>query len=497
MVHSRGRRGLGSLATAAITGLSLAVQAALAAVVGVVIAREFGRNAETDGFFAAYGVFIVLALAANAIRLVVLPPLARARADNRLGQETAAWSSLLAVGLVPVALIALVFANPVADFLTGAGPPLARTTASDSLPLIVLAGIGQIYAGLLASALAALDDYLSSAVAFIISSAAGLATILVRLDDGGVTVVAAGMVVNAVGATLIMVVLLFIRARRASMPASGIRPAGGTLVSRASQAFRGLALPLALQGSYLMCLPLAAHEGVGSVTTFGYAYLASSVVVAATAASFGLVTAVPLTRIGLDAARVARHVVATSWLALLAVGATAGVAVVAGEPLFSRVLGTQFLGSTGAELGQLIATFSPWMVATVGITVTLPLMFVAARERPLPFVAIAMLLAQAPLAFAGQRLFGLSGLAIALAISTCLALAGMLHALGAALPTFRGLAVPTVFVAAVATPIFLASYLALPNSMAAAVGLVAYVGAVIALKPSGLVDALHYLRTLK
>lgn len=497
MDHSRGRRGLGSLATGAITGLSLMIQAGLAAVVGVVIARQFGRNAETDGFFAAYGVFVVLALAANAIRLVVLPPLARARADNRLGQETAAWSALLAAGLAPVALVALVFAEPVADFLTGEGPELARATATDALPLIVVAGIGQVYAGLLASALAALDDYRSSAIAFIISSSLGLTTILVRLDTAGVAGVAAGMVVNAVGATVIMAAILMFRARRASMPASGIRPAGGTLLSRGAQAVRGLALPLALQGSYLMCLPLAAHEGVGAVTTFGYAYLAASMVVAATAASFGLVTAVPLTRIGLDAARVARHIVATSWLALLAVGATAGAAAVAGEQVFSRVLGTNFLGAAGAELGNLIATFAPWMVATVGITVTLPLMFVAGRGRPLPFVAFAMLAAQAPLAFVGQRLFGLAGLAVALAISTCLALAGMLWALGATAATFRGLAGPTAFVAGIVPPIFLVSQAILPDLAAAAFGIVAYAAATVAIRPRGLMDALRYLKALE
>ena len=57
--------GLGSLATGAVTALSIAVQSGLAAVVGVIIARELGRTAETDGFFAAYGVFVVLALAAT------------------------------------------------------------------------------------------------------------------------------------------------------------------------------------------------------------------------------------------------------------------------------------------------------------------------------------------------------------------------------------------------------------------------------------------------
>ena len=39
--------GLGSLATGAVTALAIAVQTGLAAVVGVIIARELGRTAET------------------------------------------------------------------------------------------------------------------------------------------------------------------------------------------------------------------------------------------------------------------------------------------------------------------------------------------------------------------------------------------------------------------------------------------------------------------
>ena len=42
---------------------------------------------------------------------------------------------------------------------------------------------------------------------------------------------------------------------------------------------RGAALPLALQAVYLVCLPFAAREGVGAVTSFGYAYLAASALV--------------------------------------------------------------------------------------------------------------------------------------------------------------------------------------------------------------------------
>jgi hypothetical protein len=71
--------GLGSLTSAALTATSTLVVSGFAAVVGVIIAHEFGRTDATDGFFAAYGVYIVVGLASQAIRIAVLPSLARAR----------------------------------------------------------------------------------------------------------------------------------------------------------------------------------------------------------------------------------------------------------------------------------------------------------------------------------------------------------------------------------------------------------------------------------
>ncbi|HXH82767.1 MAG TPA: hypothetical protein VNN07_07550, partial [Candidatus Tectomicrobia bacterium] len=129
--------GLGALGTGAVTALALAVQTGLAAVVGVIVAREFGRSAETDGFFAAYGVFVVVVLAANAIRVAVLPPLARAATERRLGAETAAYAVTLATVAVPLLVVALAAAGPISWLLTGDGPRLARETAAAALPWMV------------------------------------------------------------------------------------------------------------------------------------------------------------------------------------------------------------------------------------------------------------------------------------------------------------------------------------------------------------------------
>jgi len=111
--------GLGSLGSGAVTAVALAVQTGLAAVVGIIIARDFGRTAETDGFFASYGVFIVVVLAATAIRLAVLPPLARARDEERLGSEVAAYAATLAMLAAPLFCLALFGSHPLALLLTG------------------------------------------------------------------------------------------------------------------------------------------------------------------------------------------------------------------------------------------------------------------------------------------------------------------------------------------------------------------------------------------
>src|SRR5438477_13072985 len=80
-----------------LTGHSTAAVSGSAAVAGAILSRKFGHGVKTDGFFAAYSVYLALVLVANVLRVVVLPRLVRARADGRLGGEVGAW--LIAVTL--------------------------------------------------------------------------------------------------------------------------------------------------------------------------------------------------------------------------------------------------------------------------------------------------------------------------------------------------------------------------------------------------------------
>ena len=92
---------------------------------------------------------------------------------------------------------------------------------------MVLAACAQLYAGLAASALAALDDYLTAAVSYIVASAAGLGVHPARGSTRtGSSAVAVGMALNGLIAVALPTFALVRRARAEDMPRSAVRPSG-------------------------------------------------------------------------------------------------------------------------------------------------------------------------------------------------------------------------------------------------------------------------------
>jgi hypothetical protein len=318
----------------------------------------------------------------------------------------------------------------------------------------------------------------------------------VRIDENGTEAVAWGMALNAVLATTFMAALLWARARRERMPSGAARADVRGAGRRLRELGSGAALPFALQAIYLVCLPIAAREGVGAVTSFGYAYLIAAAIVGITASSVGLVTAVPLTRLGLEPRRVARHVEASSWPALLVVAATAGIFAVAGAELAGWMLGDAYGDDVGAQIARLVVAMAPYMVASVALSVTFPLVFVAGRGVRLPLVGLVVLAIHVPVAFAGQWLAGLDGLALALAVSTAIAFAWMLTLLHAARSTTRQLVPAVAIVAGCAVAGFVPAGALLGPAGAAAAGLVLSAAVLGLIRPVGLRSAWHYLREL-
>jgi peptidoglycan biosynthesis protein MviN/MurJ (putative lipid II flippase) len=489
--------GPGSLASAALTATSLLVVSGFASVIGVVIAREFGSTEETDGFFAAYGVFIVVVTASQAIRVSVLPSLARAQQERRLAATVAGFATALLVVGLPLIAVSVFAADPLARVLTGNGSAVAQDSCASALRWVVPVAVAHLFVGLAASALAALDDYVTPALGYAVASAVGLGFILLRVDEDGILAVSRGMALSASVALLVPALVLAVRARQTSMPVAAARPAGDPLRDRLALFVAAAAIPLALQLAYVVSVPFAGRLGSGAVTSLGYAYLAASTLVGVTSFSIGLVSSVPLARIGLDAATSARHAIAATWVALTAIGAAVGVLALVGADLVAGVLGDAYEDDTGAEVAQAIVALAPWMVVAVGVNVTFPLAFVTRRLRPLPWIGLGALLLQIPLAWLGSVAFELDGLAVALAVSTGFVLASLLRQLGALRAGARGLLFAAAAIAALTLAAFVPPALVLGSLGSALVGLALYALLVRFVRPRGLTESWAYLRALR
>jgi hypothetical protein len=473
-----------------LTGLGVVLSSAAAAGAAVLLAHEFGRTAATDGFLAAYGLYIVLALGAQAFRLVVAPDLTRAADEDRLGAELRAYALSFALLAVPTIVLVIAFRGPIADAMTGTAP--AAHEAEKALPFFVVAAFGQLLAALLASALAARGSYGAAALGFGGGSVAALVVFAAFANSNGLVALAWGSLVNAVftlavtGGRLLTVGGLG-RGRVALVPRRRI----WWLV-------RGTALPIALQGIYVIALRFAAGLGVGTQTTLSYGYVIAATLVAATASALALVSSVPLTRREPDAGAVAEHVVHTAWLSLTVILAAAAVFTLIGGEIVGALLGSAYSGDVGSELGRLVVWLTPWMVAGVAFAVAYPLLFVVGRGRGLVLLAVGALIVEAPLAWGFREAWGLNGIAVSLGVTTALVLVGVLAELSLRMleVTLGGVVRAALWLGGLAVLTFGAAWLVLGDAAAAAVGLVVYSAVLAAVRPPGLRHAWAYVRVL-
>ncbi len=167
-------RGRSAVRSGAFTGLSYVTLSLAAAVAGAFLAHKFGRSRETDGFMAAYGVYLVLVLGAQAFRMVVVPDLTRAEAEGRLGSEFRAYALAFLAVAIPATVLASVFSHFLGELITGRLPAESAAVAADALPWLVPAAFAQLIAALAASALAAKDSYVPAALGFALGGIGGV-----------------------------------------------------------------------------------------------------------------------------------------------------------------------------------------------------------------------------------------------------------------------------------------------------------------------------------
>ena len=475
----------GTVHNGLLTGVSTVAVSGSAAVLGVILSRKFGHGVKTDGFFAAYGFYLALILVAGTLRVVALPRFAAARAEGRLGQEVGGWAAALALPLLVVLASVLSWPREIAGIV--ASNEAARAEAASLLPWVVVSAVAQIYGSLIASALAALDDYKSAAFGFAVGSIGGVAATIALLSHGLISL-GWGLAVNGV-VSLLVPLVPFLRSRSLRVP-------DGRVLARLSELAEAVSIPLALQGLYVIGLRFASGLGTGESTTFSYAYLIAAFFVSITAASLALVMTVPFVREGMTPERVGRYVVSVSWVSLVTVAPAAAFFACTGGELVHRVLGGSYAGGTSAEIGRLVVYFAPWMVIAVASTVTFPLVFAGRRRRWLPALAALALAADVLVEVAARAAFGLAGVAAGMALTSAFVLAGLLVALGSLVSVARGLASAAAVSCVIAVVAFGLPRLLVGSLASGVIGVGLYVAAIVALRPAGLRRAWSYVHAL-
>ena len=443
---------------------------------------------------AAYGVYLVLVLGAQAFRMVVVPDLTRAEAEGRLGPEFRAYCIAFLIVAVPVSLVTVAFAGFFGELVTGRLPHISAQVAADALPWLVPAAFLQLLAALAASALAARNSYGPAAAAFALGGIAGLVFFVLAADAHGIVSLAWGLTLN--GAVSVCVPLAFMLARGSRLRRHRDVPL--RLRYRLWQLLHGSAVPLAVQSLYLIALRFAAGTGEGNVTSLSYAYLLAGMFTSATAFSLSLIAAAPLTRRGLDTESAAAHVVNSAWVSLALVGAAAGLVALVGGRVVTALLGDAYSGNVGDELGRLVVYLSPWMVANAAFAITYPLMFVMRRTQWLLPVALAAILVDIPISIVFRSLWGLTGVTVALGISTLLLVLGLMASLSVRMLTLSvvGLGRLSLLVGAATALAFGGASLVFSAVPAAVVGLALYALLLLAMRELGLAQAWQYVRAL-
>jgi hypothetical protein len=483
-------RGRSAVQSGMLTGLSFLMVSGAAAVAGAYLAHKFGRDVRT----AAYGVYLVLVLGAQSFRMVVVPDLTRAAGQGLLGDEFRAYVIAFAVLAIPATAIVAAFPGFFGELVTGRLPHESAAIAGRALPWLVPAAFGQLLAALAASALAARDSYLVAAAGFALGAIGGVLVFVLLADGHGLVSLAWGLALNAVLAVALPAAALVARGgrvRRGSVPLELRRRLGRLML--------GAAVPLAVQGIYVIGLRFAAGTGTGNVTSLSYAYLLAAMFVSATAFSLSLIAAAPLTRRGVDAESAADHVVHTAWVALAFVGAATGIVALVGGRVVTAALGDAYAGKVGDQLGRLVVYLSPWMVAWAAFSITYPLLFVMHRTRLLVPIAAVGVLLDIPISIAARAWWGLTGITFAMGISMTLIVLGLMAALSARtlMLALAGLLRLSVLVGAATALAFGGASLLLDAIPAAAAGLALYALILLAVRELGLAAAWHHVRALR
>ncbi|MFL5780379.1 MAG: lipid II flippase MurJ [Thermoleophilaceae bacterium] len=406
-------RSRGMAANAAITALSQVASMALGAVIALVILLRFGKDAGTDGLFAAYGVYGVLVVVAQSFRTTIVARLAEgpspfAALDRYLGA--------VAVLFLAAAIPLLVLAEPLARLLTADLGRDAVDAARTALTILWFASGAQLASALLAAALAVRDDFALSGGAYVAGGIVSVVALLALAPLLEIQAVPLGLCVGGATTAALMLVRLL---RHGYRPEPGRMVPDRTAVGRAALLVWAAAGSLGTQVAFVVTLGFAARLGEGAPTLYTYATFLFGLFLASTAGAMTIVLAPRLAETWdgrTDSLHAPLLEVFRAGLTLIA--PIVGVVAVAGPAIASLALDSD----DARVLTDTVLAMSGGLVAGVAMPVPLVALYTQGRYAAVAAVGLQGVVLQ----------FGLAAIAVGFDSLVALALASLVTGLAGA-----------------------------------------------------------------
>ncbi len=391
--------GVAMAAATLAMGLTSGIQALL-------YLSSFGIGGKTDGFFIAFALYTSFGVFSQSIRITSAPFLVGAR--PRL--SPAQFGAALGVIAVPVAILTIPLAGPLAAVIAPGLKPAQRSVTEAALPILGVAMILQLWAAGGATLLAVRDRFDRIAAAYLFGALAGLVAYLVASRFAGELSLGWSMLAMAVVTGAIM-----LDGVRAAIPVAERGRAAVRDLRRLAGwvwvVLSGTIVYLAFNGLYVVTLAFTSKYGSGSATVLSYAYLFASYLVAATGFALGMSRIADMSRgVLADRAEVIAATVPGGFrYAMLIVAPALGALIAGGATLIGDVLPSSFSAADVAQLRLFAILLCAWTIAALLVNLLIPALLALGRSRMVNVVAPLVFLAHIAVTAIGGALFGVNG----------------------------------------------------------------------------------------
>src|SRR5919109_5221481 len=379
-------------------------------IFALLVAAKFGSTAGTDGFFIAYGVFGTFVGLAQGWRTTLVARLVES--ETTFGTFNRCLGAVILISAA-AGIVLAGLGSPVATVLTG-DLGATQETARTALLILWPAAAAQLFAGLAASMLGVLGDFVQAAKSYAVGSIVGVLSFLALEPEFGIDATAAGVLIGSMTSAAL---ITFALVRAGWRPGVAILPKS---VANLRAAWLLIYSSLSILGSQVLTVIVvsaAARLGEGSATLYSYANTAQGALKGLVSMSLPVVLAASL---------------ATTWnrrpAALrpymddaLRTGLVLLIPAVATAAFLGNELGEALLGKFSAEgVHQILTVFlilSASIVTAQAAMIQRTALMTLGRYGVLAVLPIAQAVLLVPLCVAAVAIGSLAALAGAVVIS--------------------------------------------------------------------------------